>query len=99
MVLGRSEMEVRCSGGYAPDAAGWSSGESQILVDLVHLIRRCSSVSTVAINDCLKAEEISFTQLMVLLRLRGRQEVSLTELRHIIGHDSGAMTRLIDHLV
>jgi len=92
-------MESRCPGEFGPDAAEWPSGEPQILVNLVHLIRRCSSVSTNTINDGLKAENISFTQLMVLLCLRGRQQVSLTELRHVLGHDSGAMTRLIDSLV
>ena len=62
------------------------------------LIKRCGSLLTQIAEIRFKSQPISFTQWIVLMKLRFPQHLSATHLSEQIGHDMGAMTRLVDSL-
>jgi DNA-binding MarR family transcriptional regulator len=68
------------------------------LENLFFLIRRCSGVISRLKDKTLARESISFAQMQVLLALTLDQRLSISQISDHIGHDSGAMTRVLDAL-
>jgi len=62
------------------------------------LIKRCGVLMTQFAERSFESQPISFTQWVVLMTLGQRSHVSPTELSANIGHDMGALTRLVDEL-
>ena len=62
------------------------------------LIKRCGSLLTQMAEIRFESQPISFTQWLVLMKLRFPQHLSATQLSEQIGHDMGAMSRLVDSL-
>jgi DNA-binding MarR family transcriptional regulator len=64
-----------------------------------YLIKRCSLLMSAKAEKAFESQPISFTQWIVLMNLRERQgPMSATELSGVMGHDMGALTRLVDTL-
>lgn len=63
-----------------------------------YLIKRCGVLMTQIAERAFDAQPISFTQWMVLMWLNKRTHGSPTELSAYIGHDMGALTRVVDHM-
>jgi DNA-binding MarR family transcriptional regulator len=62
------------------------------------LVKRCGIVMTQVAERTFEAHQISFTQWMVLMWLTQRPHASPTELSAHLGHDMGALTRMVDEL-
>jgi DNA-binding MarR family transcriptional regulator len=62
------------------------------------LIKRCGIVMTQLAERHFESQPISFTQWMALMWLSQRPHASPTELSAHMGHDLGALTRVIDEL-
>jgi DNA-binding MarR family transcriptional regulator len=62
------------------------------------LVKRCGIVMTQLAERRFEAHKISFTQWMVLMWLTPRVHASPTELSAHLGHDMGALTRMVDEL-
>lgn len=62
------------------------------------LIKRCGIVMTQLAERHFESQPISFTQWMALMWLSQRPHASPTELSAHMGHDLGALTRMIDEL-
>ncbi len=62
------------------------------------LIKRCGIVMTQIAERRFESQQISFTQWMVLIWLTKRPQASPTELSAHLGHDMGALTRVVDEL-
>ncbi len=62
------------------------------------LIKRCGSLMSLLAESRFESQSISFTQFIVLMRLRFQTHMSATQLSCEIGHDMGAMTRVVDSL-
>lgn len=62
------------------------------------LIKRCGVLMTQIAEDRFESEPISFTQWIVLMRLTALAHASPTELSLHLGHDMGALTRVVDEL-
>jgi len=62
------------------------------------LINRCGTLMSAVAESKFEGQPISFTQWMVLMKLRFHTQLSATQLSEEIGHDMGALTRLIDGL-
>src|ERR1700722_9893893 len=62
------------------------------------LVKRCGIVMTQLAERRFEAHKISFTQWMVLMWLTPRLHASPTELSAHLGHDMGALTRMVDEL-
>lgn len=62
------------------------------------LIKRCGIVMTQIAERRFESQRISFTQWMVLIWLAQRPHASPTELSAHLGHDMGALTRVVDEL-
>jgi DNA-binding MarR family transcriptional regulator len=62
------------------------------------LIKRCGIVMTQLAERHFESQPISFTQWMALIWLSQRPHASPTELSAHMGHDLGALTRMIDEL-
>jgi DNA-binding MarR family transcriptional regulator len=65
---------------------------------LGYLIKRIGSVMGQIAETAFEDEPISFTQWIVLINLQGQAPMSATELSAEIGHDMGALTRVVDGL-
>jgi DNA-binding MarR family transcriptional regulator len=63
-----------------------------------YLLKRCGVVMTQIAEQRFAALSISFTQWMVLVHLSKQEHVSATQLSAHIGHDMGALTRVVDEL-
>ena len=63
-----------------------------------YLIKRCGVLMTQFAERSFESQPISFTQWMALMSLTQRPHVSPTELSVHMGHDMGALTRLVDEL-
>ena len=64
-----------------------------------YLLKRAGRLANARIEELFTGdEEISFTQWVVLMNLRDKLVVTAAGLSQEIGHDSGAMTRVIDQL-
>ena len=62
------------------------------------LIKRCGILMTQFAERSFESQPISFTQWMALMSLTQRTCISPTELSVQMGHDMGALTRLVDEL-
>jgi len=62
------------------------------------LIKRCGVVMTQIAERRFESQPISFTQWLVLIWLTLRPHASPTELSTHLGHDMGALTRVVDEL-
>ena len=63
-----------------------------------YLIKRCGIVMTQLAERRFESQPISFTQWLALIWLSQRRHASPTELSAHLGHDMGALTRMIDEL-
>jgi DNA-binding MarR family transcriptional regulator len=62
------------------------------------LIKRCGVLMNQFAERGFESQPISFTQWVALMTLTQRPHVSPTELSEHMGHDMGALTRLVDEL-
>lgn len=62
------------------------------------LAKRCGIAMTQIAERRFVSQQISFTQWMVLMCLTKRPQASPTELSAHLGHDMGALTRVVDEL-
>ena len=62
------------------------------------LIKRCGVLMTQFAERSFESQPISFTQWIALMTLTQHSCVSPTELSEQMGHDMGALTRLVDEL-
>jgi DNA-binding MarR family transcriptional regulator len=62
------------------------------------LIKRCGLVMTQIAERRFQSQPVSFTKWLVLIWLAQRPHASPTELSSHIGHDMGALTRVVDEL-
>jgi DNA-binding MarR family transcriptional regulator len=62
------------------------------------LIKRCGILMTQFAERRFESEPITFTQWMILMWLTQRPHASPTELSAHLGHDMGALTRVVDEL-
>jgi DNA-binding MarR family transcriptional regulator len=62
------------------------------------LIKRCGVLMTQFAERSFESQPISFTQWVALMTLNQRPHTSPTELSLHMGHDMGALTRLVDEL-
>jgi DNA-binding MarR family transcriptional regulator len=65
---------------------------------LGYLIKRCGVLATQIAERDFQSQPISFTQWMVLMRLSDNANLTPSELSKQIGHDMGALTRIVDDL-
>lgn len=65
---------------------------------LGYLLRRANKLSRARAEAAFLASEITFTQWIVLALVHSGTAATCAELSRNIGHNSGAMTRLIDQL-
>ena len=63
-----------------------------------YLIKRCGVLMTQIAERSFELQPISFTQWIILISLTQRTHASPTELTASMGHDMGALTRLVDEL-
>jgi DNA-binding MarR family transcriptional regulator len=62
------------------------------------LIKRCGTLMSLIAESKFASQPITFTQWLVLMKLRFHQQMSASHLSAEIGHDMGALTRLVDSL-
>lgn len=62
------------------------------------LIKRCGVMMSQLAERRFDTQQISFTQWLVLIRLRFHDHMSATRLSEEMGHDMGALTRVVDSL-
>ncbi len=62
------------------------------------LIKRCGVMMSQLAERRFESQQISFTQWLVLIRLRFHDHMSATRLSEEMGHDMGALTRVVDSL-
>jgi len=62
------------------------------------LIKRCGVMMSQLAERRFESQQISFTQWLVLIRLRFHDHMSATRLSEEMGHDMGALTRVVDTL-
>jgi DNA-binding MarR family transcriptional regulator len=63
-----------------------------------YLLKRCGVVMTALAEQAFESLEITFTQWQVLIYLTQYEHSSATALSSHIGHDMGALTRVVDEL-
>ena len=63
-----------------------------------YLLKRCGVVMAAVAEQRFQGLPISFTQWIVLTHLAQQEHISATQLSADIGHDMGALTRLVDAL-
>jgi len=61
-----------------------------------YLIKRCGVLMTLIAEHAFGTQPISFVQWMILMWLNKRPHGSPTELSAYVGHDMGALTRVVD---
>lgn len=64
-----------------------------------YLAKRCSVMLTDLVQDAFSERGVPFTQWLVLMKLRRVAPLSTGLLAREIGHDQGALTRVVDALV
>jgi DNA-binding MarR family transcriptional regulator len=62
------------------------------------LIKRCGVMMSQLAEERFESQQISFTQWLVLIRLRFESHLSATCLSEQMGYDMGALTRVVDTL-
>jgi DNA-binding MarR family transcriptional regulator len=63
-----------------------------------YLVRRASHLISARVESRFAAFDVTFMQWVVLLHIRDKIAMTAAEIGRLVGHDSGAMTRLVDHL-
>jgi len=63
-----------------------------------YLVKRCGILITQIAEQRFESEPISFTEWIVLIQLTQHAHLSPTELSTHLGHDMGALTRIVDEL-
>ena len=63
-----------------------------------YLVKRCSAQIVELAERTFAAHGVNFTQWLVLMKLRSQAPMSVGELARELGHDQGALTRVIDTL-
>lgn len=63
-----------------------------------YLVKRCGVLMTQVAERRFESLPISFTQWVVLMHLTRQDHISATQLSADIGHDMGALTRVVDEL-
>jgi DNA-binding MarR family transcriptional regulator len=63
-----------------------------------YLVKRCGIVMTQAAERRFESLAISFTEWLVLVHLARQEHLSATQLSAHLGHDMGALTRVVDGL-
>ena len=63
-----------------------------------YLVKRCGVLMTQVAEERFESLPISFTQWVVLMHLVRQDHMSATQLSADIGHDMGALTRVVDDL-
>jgi DNA-binding MarR family transcriptional regulator len=63
-----------------------------------YLVKRCGVLMTQVAEQRFESLDISFTEWLALVCLAQQEHVSATELSAQIGHDMGALTRVVDAL-
>lgn len=63
-----------------------------------YLLKRCGVLMTAVAEQSFEALPISFTQWIVLTHLGRQDHISATQLSVELGHDMGALTRVVDAL-
>ena len=63
-----------------------------------YLVKRCGVLLTQLAEQRFESLEISFTQWLVLVHLAQQEHCSATQLSAQVGHDMGALTRVVDQL-
>jgi DNA-binding MarR family transcriptional regulator len=63
-----------------------------------YLLRRSGKLITAHIEALFTKEDVSFVQWVILMNLRDKLNITAAELCQHLCHDSGALTRVIDHM-
>jgi DNA-binding MarR family transcriptional regulator len=63
-----------------------------------YLLKRCGLLVTQVAERRFQSLPITFSQWVVLIHLERKQHVSATQLSASLGHDMGALTRVVDEL-
>ena len=63
-----------------------------------YLIKRCGVLMAQIAERRFESQQVSFTQWVVLAHLAERPHMTPTELSEHLGHDMGALTRIVDDL-
>ena len=63
-----------------------------------YLLKRCGVLMSQVAEQRFESLEISFTQWLVLVHLAQQEHISATQLSANLGHDMGALTRVVDEL-
>jgi DNA-binding MarR family transcriptional regulator len=63
-----------------------------------YLVKRCGVLMTQVAEERFASLPISFTQWVVLMHLTRQDHISATRLSAEVGHDMGALTRVVDEL-
>jgi DNA-binding MarR family transcriptional regulator len=63
-----------------------------------YLVKRCGVLMTQAAERRFESLDISFTEWLVLVHLAQQAHISATQLSAHLGHDMGALTRVVDKL-
>lgn len=64
-----------------------------------YLVKRCGVMMSQVAEERFRSLDISFTQWLALVGLAAHEHVSATRLSQELGHDMGALTRVVDELV
>jgi len=63
-----------------------------------YLMKRCGVLMTAIAEERFRALSMSFTEWVVLMHLTRQEYISATQLSAEVGHDMGALTRVVDSL-
>jgi DNA-binding MarR family transcriptional regulator len=63
-----------------------------------YLVKRCGVLMTQVAERRFESLDISFTQWLVLVHVAQQEKISPTQLSAHLGHDMGALTRVVDQL-
>lgn len=66
---------------------------------LGYLVKRCAVMMTDLAERAFAEHGVPFTQWLTLMKLRKEAPISVGELACALGHDQGALTRVVDALV
>ncbi|MBL6752044.1 MAG: MarR family transcriptional regulator [Nevskia sp.] len=76
----------------------YTARDFQAFDSIGYLIKRCGTLMTAFAEAAFAAQPVSFTQWIALMQLCRSSPMSATELSDCMGHDMGALTRVIDAL-
>ena len=76
----------------------YTSDNLQAINSVGYLMKRCGILLTQIAERRFETQPISFTQWIILIRLTQQEHITPTELTEHLGHDMGALTRIVDDL-